>query len=256
MLAYPFKTVSIGALQDYILEWQSPDFHLRQAQPFIWLLLLTFAAVGASRRRLALTDFLLVAGFTYMALLAWRNVALYALVAPIVITRHAALVVAALGRSFGFQEAKMVDQTRLQKVLNGVILVVLILAVLLKVGAEFPLAANQAAFRENMPLDAVAFIKRQAPPGRLFNSYNWGGYLLWELPEYPVFIDGRTDLYNDEVIDQWLRVVRGDPGWQEVLDRWDVRIILIEPSMPLVNQLENAGWQELYRDEVAVVYRR
>ena len=131
-----------------------------------------------------------------------------------------------------------------------------ILAVLLKVGAEFPLAANQAAFRENMPLDAVAFIKRQAPPGRLFNSYNWGGYLLWELPEYPVFIDGRTDLYNDEVIDQWLRVVRGDPGWQEVLDRWDVRIILIEPSMPLVNQLENAGWQELYRDEVAVVYRR
>ena len=53
MLAYPFKTVSIGALQDYIAEWQSPNFHSLSVQPFIWLLLVTFAAVGVSRRRLA-----------------------------------------------------------------------------------------------------------------------------------------------------------------------------------------------------------
>jgi hypothetical protein len=256
MLAYPFKTVSIGALQDYIQEWQSPDFHLRQAQPFIWLLLATFAAVGVSRRRLALTDFLLVAGFTYMALLAWRNVALFALVAPIVLTRHAAPVIATLGRSFGFQEAEDTPPTRNQKILNWAILAILFLAVLFKVGADFPLASNQANFRKNMPLDAVAFIKQQAPPGRLFNSYNWGGYLLWELPEYPVFIDGRTDLYNDDVIDQWLKVVRAEPGWQGILDQWDVRLVLVEPVMPLVGQLENAGWKELYRDEVAVAYAR
>jgi uncharacterized membrane protein len=256
MLAYPFKTVSIGALQDYILEWQSPDFHLRQAQPFIWLLLVTFAAVGVSRRRLALTDFLLVSGFTYMALLAWRNVALFALVAPIVLTRHAAPVVAALGRSTGFREAKTVPPTRTQKILNGAILVILILAVLLKAGVDFPLAANQAEFRKTMPLDAVASIKQQAPPGRLFNSYNWGGYLQWELPEYPVFIDGRTDLYNDELISQWLQVVRSEPGWQQVLDQWDVRLVLIEPGMPIVGQLQDAGWQLLYKDKTAIVFSR
>ena len=43
MLAYPLKTVSIGALQEYIQEWQSPDFHQRAAQPFIWLLVFTFS---------------------------------------------------------------------------------------------------------------------------------------------------------------------------------------------------------------------
>lgn len=256
MLAYPFKTVSIGALQDYILEWQSPDFHLRQAQPFIWLLLLTFAAVGASRRRMALTDFLLVAGFTYMALLAWRNVALFALVAPAVLTRHAAPLLAALGRRFGFQGASPTPPTRAQTLLNTALLVILILAVLVKVSADFPPAANQQAFRRNLPVDAVAFIKEKSPPGRLFNSYNWGGYLLWELPEYPVFIDGRTDLYNDEVIDQWLQVVRAEPGWQDVLDRWGVRLILLEPGMPVVGQLQAAGWQKLYQDQQAVVYRR
>jgi hypothetical protein len=135
-------------------------------------------------------------------------------------------------------------------------LIILILAVLLKVGLDFPLAANQEAFRQNMPLDAVAFIKQKSPPGRLFNSYNWGGYLLWELPEYPVFIDGRTDLYNDEVIGEWLQVVRAEPGWQETLDRWEVRLILLEPGMPVVGHLEEAGWQELYKDQQAVVFSR
>ncbi len=80
MLAYPIKTVGIGALKNYIQEWQSPDFHSLQAQPFAWLLFLTLGVIGFARRRLALTDFFLVAGFGYMGLLAVRNVALFALV--------------------------------------------------------------------------------------------------------------------------------------------------------------------------------
>jgi hypothetical protein len=256
MLTYPFKTVSIGALQEYIQEWQSPDFHSRQAQPFIWLLLLTFGAIGASRRRLALTDFMLIAGFAYMALLAWRNVALFALVAPPVFTRHAAPVLAALGRRFGLRGASTAAPTRAQKWLNGMILVLLILVVAIKAGVDLPSAANLDAFRKTMPVDAVAFIKKEAPPGRLFNSYNWGGYLLWALPEYPVFIDGRTDLYNNDVINPWLQVVRAEPGWQETLDQWGVHLILLEPGMPVVGYLENEGWQLLYQDQNAVVYSR
>jgi hypothetical protein len=141
-------------------------------------------------------------------------------------------------------------------VLNGALLVILILVVLLKVSLDFPPAANQEVFRQNMPVDAVAYIRDNSPPGRLFNSYNWGGYLLWELPEYPVFIDGRTDLYNDEVIDQWLQVVRAEPGWQQTLDRWGVRLILLEPGMPVVAHLRSAGWRSLYEDQQAVVFSR
>jgi len=256
MLFYAFKTVSIGALQNYIQEWQSPDFHRLASQPFIWLLVLTIAALGASRRRLALTDFLLVAGFAYLGLLAWRNVALFALAAPPVISRHLAPLLEALGRQVGFREVSDAKPSRPQAILNWVLLVVLVLAVLLKAAASLPAAANQTAFRTMFPLDAVAYLKAQHPPGRLFNSYNWGSYLLWELPEYPVFIDGRTDLYNDEVINQWLQVVRAGPGWQQVLDRWEVRLVLLEPGVPVTSLLEQAGWKRVYSDSQAVIYER
>lgn len=49
-ILYPFQTVKIEALQDYIDEWQSPNFHELVVQPFIWMLLLTLGAVGASRK--------------------------------------------------------------------------------------------------------------------------------------------------------------------------------------------------------------
>ena len=87
MLAYPFKTVGIGVLQQFIQEWATPDFHQLYAQPFIWLLLLTLAALALAGRRARFTDLILLAGFCYMALMAGRNIALFALVAaPILAT--------------------------------------------------------------------------------------------------------------------------------------------------------------------------
>jgi hypothetical protein len=255
MYAYAFKTVGIGALQDYIQEWQSPDFHLLHVQPFAWLLLLTFAAVGASRRRLALTDFLLVAGFAYMGLMAGRNVALFALVAPLTFTRHAAPLLAVVGRRLGYQGLDR-SPTKLGW-LNWVIFSLILLATVLKAFSVYPASVNQEAFQRSLPLGAVEYLQNHRPPGRLFNSYNWGGYLLWALPEYPVFIDGRTDLYSDEVISEWLQVMRAEPGWQAVLENYAVNLILVENDVLLDRLLENdRAWKLLYEDGLAVIYQR
>jgi hypothetical protein len=256
MLLYPFKTVGIGALRDYIQEWQSPNFHAIEVQPFVWLLLLTLAAVGLSRRRINWIDLALTAGFAYIGLLAGRNVALFALVAPMVVTRHLAPTTEALSRRFGFRPLAVGKVPQAKALFNLTIVGILLIAVAFKVSLVLPQAANEAAFRRGLPLDAVQYVKETQPPGRMLSSYNWGGYLLWALPEYPVFVDGRTDLYNDEVISEWLQAVRAEPGWQAVLDRWKVRLVLLEPGTPLLARLETEGWQILYRDEMAVLYGR
>ena len=256
MLLYPFKTVGIGSLQEFIQEWQSPNFHELNVQPFAWLFFALLGVVGASRRRLALTDFLLASGFAYMGLLAARNVALFALVAPPIITRHANSLMQNFSKVLPFKFSLQSSPKKLQGILNYCLVGILAMAVLAKLTLIYPLAINQEHFEESLPVQAVEIIRTIQPPGRLFNSYNYGGYLVWALPEYSVFIDGRTDLYNDELIDQWLQVMRAENGWQGVLDRWGVRLVLVEPDTPIVDKLVQQGWSELYRSELAVVYAK
>jgi tetratricopeptide (TPR) repeat protein len=46
------------------------------------------------------------------------------------------------------------------------------------------------------PEKAVAFLKQYTFEGNMFNDYNYGGYLAYQLyPRYKVFVDGRTDLF-------------------------------------------------------------
>ena len=89
---------SIGKQRSTSRNGSRLTFIARFVQPFIWLLLLTLAVVGANRKRLALTDFLLVASFAYLGLYSARNVALFGLAAPIVLTRSAAPLVEAWAR--------------------------------------------------------------------------------------------------------------------------------------------------------------
>ena len=256
MLAYPFKTAQIGALQNYIQEWQPPDFTTLSVQPFAWLMLLAFGAVGCSGMRLALTDFLLVAGFGYLGLTAGRNIALFALVAPLLITRHTQALLSQHLKRFDDNLQPGERHYYLKTAVNWAILCLLCLATILKAASVFPAAVNQAAFEKFLPVKAVAVVRLQQPPKTLFNSYNWGGYLLFNLPDYAVFVDGRTDLYDDQIIDQWVKVVQAKPGWQAILEQWQVHTILLEPHWPVSSLLAGEGWRLDYQDEIAMVFTR
>jgi hypothetical protein len=71
-----------------------------------------------------------------------------------------------------------------------------------------------------------------------------------------VFVDGRTDLFGDEIIGQWMMVVQAAPGWEKVLIQWDVSLVLVDPQRPLVSELTRAGWKQLYADSQAVLLQR
>ncbi len=256
LLLYPFQTVEIAALQAYIQEWQTPNFHDLSLQPFLWLFLLNLGAIGASRRRLAFTDFLLLAGFGYLGFLAARNIALFALAALPPLSRHSAVALQIAGRTLRLKPLEPETPPRLRR-LNLVLLGVVFLAVLARLLPVLPEEANAAHFRQQLPVAAAQAVAQAAPSGRLFNSYNYGGYLVWALRDYPVFIDGRTDLYNDEIINEWLSAMRAEAGWEEIFRQRQIGVVLVEPQTPLAAVLAGQpGWEELYRDEIAVVYRQ
>ncbi|NPA06695.1 MAG: hypothetical protein GXO54_04740 [Chloroflexi bacterium] len=255
---YPFQTVGIEVLRTYIAEWQPPGWTPALWPFWAWWLALPLLAAGGWRRW-PLEHALLWTGFGALALQAVRNVALFALVAPMALAEPLAWALRTLGAwraRFRRPRAPRAEPPA-RPGLNRAFVGILLFAGLAKWAAVHQPARLDAFLREAFPVGAVHYLRTTRPPGRLFNSYNWGGYLIWALPEYPVFADGRTDLYGDEVLTQWLTVARGQPGWAQVLARWRVNVILLERDLPIHQALAHSGdWVLVYEDAQARVWVR
>jgi hypothetical protein len=250
MWRIPFQTVGVGALQQFIQEWASPNFHAIELQPMLWMMFAIIIAVGLSGKQADATDLLSVVVFGYGAFLAQRNVGPFALVGMPVLARYGWLAL-----NNGRESAEQVRRTRpkWQRRLNLALVGLLAVAGFGKLYLVTQPNLVAAYSQETNPVKAMEYIRSTQPAGRMFNEYN---YLIWALPEYPVFVDGRTDLFGDEIISQWIEVVQGSPTWQDSLRKWQVGFILLPPDRPLVQMLTGNGWIEVYRDEVAVVFVR
>ncbi len=253
MLLVPFQTVGIGALRAFIQEWNSPNFQGRETWGFIFLLLGVLGAAGASKRRLNWTDFVLVSGTAFMALLAGRNIAVFAVAATPVLTYHLDSVLTERGWILNTVQRVTPRMARL----NLILVIVVLLGALLKVAVVLSPKLVDTALREALPVAAVEYMEREQPPHEIFNSYNWGGYLLFAAPDYPVFVDGRTDLYGDTFLTQYLQTAIGGDGWRETLDNYGINTVIIEQNSGLARQLRGEpGWQEVYTDALASIFVR
>jgi hypothetical protein len=256
MLAVPFQTVGIGALQNFIQEWNSPNFHGRETWPFILLLLGTVGAVGAGSKRLDWTDFLLFSGTAFMALLAGRNIALFAVVATPVLTRHLESMLT--DRGWVIKPVQRVTPRMAR--LNLILVSAVLLSCLLKVLTVLDARSLREAQAMTLPLDVTDHLRASSLSGPMFNSYNWGGYLMFAWPQEKVFVDGRTDLYGDAFLtEDYLATATGAEGWRDTLDRYGIRLVVVEAGSGLARALAaEPGWRLDYggEDLAAVVFVR
>ncbi len=250
-LQLPFRTVNIGVLQDFIEEWAAPNFHELYQQPMVWMLLLTLVVIGWSGRRLDATDAVLLVIFAYISFLARRNIGLFAVICAPILSRHAS---ALISRYRWGQR----PPSRGKPVINWIILLLILGAAGLKVLVPIVPSAQAQGEAKILPVKAADWIVANRPDGKLFNSYNWGGYLLWRLwPAYPIYADGRTDVYPNAFLQEYLQIVSGQKDAPALFDERGIRTVIIEQESPLVTQLLQSGqWQEAYRDDMAAVLTR
>jgi hypothetical protein len=109
------------------------------------------------------------------------------------------------------------------------------------------------------PVKAVSALREQPLVGNMYNHLNFGGYLMWQLPERPVFIDGRTEVVGDEFFKQYMYLKTDEAGWRSATERWDFRIAVLPPDIDrkMADRLaRDPAWRLLALDGVAAIFAR
>jgi len=242
LVFYPFNLAFRQPLNvRYIEEWQSLDFHTGRGKIMLLLLAATIllALLKKHRWRLDEVAFLLI-GF-YSAL----NYTRFLFLAAIIVTPI-------LASKLDFLSSYSPERDR--PWLNGAVIATL-LAVCL---SRFP---SQALLMKGTvsayPLKAVPYLRLFRPAGRVFTDFIWGGYLIWNVRQIPVFADSRVDIfeYNGAFRD-YMAAINMDHT-EEVFDRYHIRYVLFESKAPLSYFLQhNSKWSKRYDDGTAALFER
>jgi hypothetical protein len=236
----------------HITEWMPPLWSETRFQPFFALLALTLVTMIVARKRYRMGQWLLFFGFAYAALHARRNIAVFPLVA-----------VPLLAQGIRFPKALSDVGMKIKPAIR-VALALLLLALGARLAGKQ--TSREVAFQQytahfGWPVAAAKYVVDHNLPPNLFNSYNYGGFLIWQLPpEYKVFIDGRADLYGDDFIENYQVVWGGQVNPDPTLNAYKIRTVLTEPDSGLARVLEEeskAGlWRKVYSDRLAVIFTR
>jgi hypothetical protein len=259
LYAYPFDTVGITALNRYVMEWFPADL----GSIFGWLLL-GFVVVGIlptfllARSRMRTADGLILIGLTVMA---WQAIRFLLIVGPIgaaivavvlspVISdsrvgRATAPILARLTRPFGGPRGTV------NATIAAVLLVLGLGVALLRTSPS----AQAAEIARGLPAGAVAWMDEHEPGTRIFNKYEWGGYIGQHRPQQPIFMDGRADVYGDALLQMYVGIIglHGDP--QVTFDRYGIDYAVYPPDTPLGDWFDaSAAWTRVYGDGTAAIW--
>ena len=254
---YPLQTIHSRAMESYISEWLSPNFHQAMYAPLLLLILGILVAAAISPVRLRPRDLLLLSATAWAALHSARHVPIFALVAAPILSKLA----------YGWRREKRArssldtdsvrpgkGQTIGLRVFNGLVLAAFLTFTVMKIRHVF--SAQDYAESRAFPAAAVSFLSANRLPQPLFSAYNWGGYLIWKLyPNYRVYVDGRADLYGDGFLDQFAATYQiTDAAWQHSLEGWHIHSVILPPDAPLISALRlRSGWKQVYGDVEAVI---
>lgn len=141
--------------------------------------------------------------------------------------------------------------------LAAVFAAVAVVLAILAPGLEFNTRGLDRAITGRFPVSAANFVIQNRIPGPLFNNFDWGGFLTWYLPAYPVVIDGRTDLYGEELDQRLLTTLNGESSYKTDPFLNDAGVVLLGRQDGLTAALNiDPRFRKVYEDQMAVVFTR
>lgn len=244
---YPFA-LYLAKVSSNIQEWQPPNLRTPYGLVFALLALCILGSAGLVTKKVDRALLLLAAVFIFLGFGAVRNVP----VAVFMTVPCLAGVLACWGR---------IPLPRTEagggRIALGALLVVTVIASVMLVTSNLAGKSSAQLLSERFfPVKAARFLSSQ-PAGRMANPYDWGGYLIYKTPRFPVSIDGRADMYGIKLLHDDAMLEKLQPGWRPYLERNHVRFVLWKRSLPLAQALRlDPRWRLVFRDHTSVVFER
>lgn len=249
LLPIAYRSLYSDIAFQYFAEMRAMSF--RRPQDFALMLLVMVAFLALGRKRSVSVFELLLIGGTLVAFRiqrdAWMAVLPAIAIAAGVFRRKEDEPDVAYARSFRWEWAS----------------VAIIVAVILAIAAiRMPRRdALMSRISAMFPVKACAYIAQNHLPAPMFNAYSWGGFLTWYLPDYPVAIDSRIDLYGDEILSRYFTVTSGGDRLDADPTLAAARTLLLERQSGMAKALTslpalNAQYRLVYSDDQAAVFVR
>lgn len=231
---HPLRIANLAMLP-LIDEWKPSNPTVTPA--FFAILALAAALIWWKRPRLHPVRWGLLALLLALALFQVRHQAVLAIVAAMV-----------LPGGFTRQTVPNEDRRPLALATAGAT------AVFVAIRAILPIAPP---YTETNPSRLLAAVPPELRGQPVLNGYSMGGPLI--LSGIRPYVDGRGDMYGDELVVGYKRITDGDAAeLARAVQRWNIRwAILPNRYAKLVSLLDRSrDWRRIYKDQVGVIYVR
>jgi len=280
-----YRYLSDRFLMDHIDEFLSPNFHGMPQKCFAVLVLLAVVGTAGARKKITLSQLLVVLFAIYTGMYASRNIPLSSILLALIVAPQLSVVLKemagsrevsdglrrSLARFDSFSARMDTFDARMAGGLWPALAIVVLLWACSHHGWIGSSHGMEARFDDKrFPVKAIDYlagahsggvaapVPTQAADDAIFCPDRWGGYLIYRLyPQRLVAFDDRHDLYGTEFLKRYLKIVHGEPGWQNALAETRAGWALVPAESVLAGLLAaDAKWSVAYRDDVAVLFRR
>jgi hypothetical protein len=248
-----------------LVEWQPLTLRMSQGRAAAAAVLALMFAYRFSPRRVSTTEVILLAGLGGAALWSSRMLHWWAPVAAWYLALHTAAIV----RRFRPRTHRELSRSWIAAAV-GVVAAAMLFFVspfgitLLRGQSAGPQQRADLLARSTSPqtpLGAVEHLREHPPDGLVYNTYEWGDFLLFAGPrDIEVFTNSHAHLIPRQVWLDGLAIHYARSGWQQRLDRYgvDTLVLNVHRNLHLVRALQRADqtWEIAYQDHLAVIFRR
>jgi hypothetical protein len=240
-------------LMSRMLESNPPNFQMPEIRVLLGLIAFSIFLLSIKKEKLTAGQGLLLAGFTAMSLIAFRNIHLYGVVLPFALAETLVIF-----NIIPFISRLETNLHGIESRIRGSFWVVMTTLILTVIVLTSPITAVLYQFSPAVfPVGAVEWLKTNPQEGRMFNELIWGGYIAFNTyPQQLAFVDSVADV-TGEVTMQYETVIRLLPGWENIFQQYNIEWVVIPSDSQLAKTLINDHqWKILYEDVTAVILRK